>query len=133
MGACSLLPRVIGQGRASELLYTGRSLGGEEGVACAGRLAARTDPKLSAAAVATLARWPDASALPALAGLAQSAGAPSAREAIQSSSARIFRCRLTVLCGSCSAVASSPTVSSWRSNAESSRHLVASASSTIWS
>src|SRR5450830_348195 len=30
MGACSLLPRVIGQGRAAELLYTGRSLGGEE-------------------------------------------------------------------------------------------------------
>ncbi|MFM6832244.1 MAG: enoyl-CoA hydratase-related protein, partial [Novosphingobium sp.] len=25
-----LLPRLIGQGRASELLYTGRSLGGEE-------------------------------------------------------------------------------------------------------
>jgi enoyl-CoA hydratase/carnithine racemase len=31
MGACAMLPRVIGQGRASELLYTGRSLGGEEG------------------------------------------------------------------------------------------------------
>jgi len=31
MGACALLPRIIGQGRASELLYTGRSLGGEEG------------------------------------------------------------------------------------------------------
>ncbi len=31
MGACALLPRVIGQGRASELLYTGRSLGGLEG------------------------------------------------------------------------------------------------------
>ncbi|MFC3106801.1 enoyl-CoA hydratase family protein [Undibacterium arcticum] len=30
MGACALLPRVIGQGRASELLYTGRSMGGEE-------------------------------------------------------------------------------------------------------
>jgi enoyl-CoA hydratase/carnithine racemase len=30
MGACALLPRIIGQGRASELLYTGRSLGGEE-------------------------------------------------------------------------------------------------------
>ena len=28
MGACSLLPRIIGQGRASELLYTGRSMGG---------------------------------------------------------------------------------------------------------
>jgi enoyl-CoA hydratase/carnithine racemase len=30
MGACSMLPRVIGQGRAAELLYTGRSMGGEE-------------------------------------------------------------------------------------------------------
>ncbi|NYE62229.1 enoyl-CoA hydratase/carnithine racemase [Duganella sp. 1224] len=30
MGACSLLPRVIGQGRAAELLYTGRSMGGAE-------------------------------------------------------------------------------------------------------
>ncbi|MDB5900752.1 MAG: enoyl-CoA hydratase family protein [Ramlibacter sp.] len=31
MGACAMLPRLVGQGRASELLYTGRSLGGEEG------------------------------------------------------------------------------------------------------
>jgi enoyl-CoA hydratase/carnithine racemase len=31
MGACAILPRLIGQGRASELLFTGRSLGGEEG------------------------------------------------------------------------------------------------------
>ena len=30
MGACAMLPRVIGQGRASELLYTGRSITGEE-------------------------------------------------------------------------------------------------------
>ena len=30
MGACALLPRIIGQGRASELLYTGRVMGGEE-------------------------------------------------------------------------------------------------------
>ena len=30
MGACAFLPRVIGQGRAAELLYTGRSMGGEE-------------------------------------------------------------------------------------------------------
>jgi enoyl-CoA hydratase/carnithine racemase len=30
MGACALLPRVIGQGRASELLYTGRNMSGEE-------------------------------------------------------------------------------------------------------
>jgi len=30
MGACAMLPRIVGQGRAAELLYTGRSLGGEE-------------------------------------------------------------------------------------------------------
>jgi enoyl-CoA hydratase/carnithine racemase len=30
MGACTLLPRAIGQGRASELLYTGRSMEGAE-------------------------------------------------------------------------------------------------------
>jgi enoyl-CoA hydratase/carnithine racemase len=33
MGACAILPRLIGQGRASELLYLGRSMGGEEGLA----------------------------------------------------------------------------------------------------
>jgi enoyl-CoA hydratase/carnithine racemase len=30
MGACNMLPRIVGHGRASELLYTGRALGGEE-------------------------------------------------------------------------------------------------------
>ncbi len=30
MGACAILPRIIGQGRASELLFLGRSMGGEE-------------------------------------------------------------------------------------------------------
>lgn len=33
MGACGLLPRVIGQGRATELLMTGRSMSAEEGAA----------------------------------------------------------------------------------------------------
>jgi len=33
MGACALLPRIIGQGRAAELLYTGRSMSAEEAVA----------------------------------------------------------------------------------------------------
>jgi enoyl-CoA hydratase/carnithine racemase len=33
MGACSLLPRMIGQGRASELLYTGRTMTADEGLA----------------------------------------------------------------------------------------------------
>lgn len=31
MGACAILPRLIGQGRASELLLTGRSMSAEEG------------------------------------------------------------------------------------------------------
>lgn len=30
MGACAILPRIIGQGRAAELLYTGRIMRGEE-------------------------------------------------------------------------------------------------------
>ncbi len=33
MGACAMLPRVIGQGRAAELLYSGRSMSGDEGLA----------------------------------------------------------------------------------------------------
>ena len=33
MGACAMLPRIIGQGRAVELLYTGRSMSAEEGLA----------------------------------------------------------------------------------------------------
>src|SRR5271166_3252854 len=31
MGACAILPRLIGQGRAAELLYTGRAMTAEEG------------------------------------------------------------------------------------------------------
>ena len=31
MGACAILPRIIGQGRAADLLYSGRSMSGEEG------------------------------------------------------------------------------------------------------
>jgi enoyl-CoA hydratase/carnithine racemase len=31
MGACAVLPRLIGQGRASELLFTGRAMSAEEG------------------------------------------------------------------------------------------------------
>ena len=30
MGACAILPRIVGQGRAAELLFTGRVLGGED-------------------------------------------------------------------------------------------------------
>ncbi len=48
MGACAMLPRIIGQGRAAELLYTGRSMSAEEGLAWGffNRLA---DPVLPAA------------------------------------------------------------------------------------
>jgi enoyl-CoA hydratase/carnithine racemase len=31
MGACAILPRIVGQGRAAELLYTGRIMTAEEG------------------------------------------------------------------------------------------------------
>ena len=31
MGACAILPRIIGQGRAADLLYTGRAMSAEEG------------------------------------------------------------------------------------------------------
>ena len=31
MGACAILPRIIGQGRAAELLYTGRAMTAQEG------------------------------------------------------------------------------------------------------
>ena len=33
MGACAILPRIIGQGRATELLFSGRSFSAEEGFA----------------------------------------------------------------------------------------------------
>jgi enoyl-CoA hydratase/carnithine racemase len=33
MGACAILPRIVGQGRASELLFTGRVMSAEEGLA----------------------------------------------------------------------------------------------------
>ena len=33
MGACAMLPRIIGQGRAAELLYTGRVMSADEGAA----------------------------------------------------------------------------------------------------
>ena len=31
MGACAILPRIIGHGRAAELLYTGRTMTAQEG------------------------------------------------------------------------------------------------------
>jgi enoyl-CoA hydratase/carnithine racemase len=55
MGACAILPRIVGQGRASELLYLGRSLGGEEGLAWGffNRLHAPEELHAAATALAT--------------------------------------------------------------------------------
>ncbi len=33
MGACAMLPRIVGLGRAAEMLYTGRAIGGDEALA----------------------------------------------------------------------------------------------------
>jgi enoyl-CoA hydratase/carnithine racemase len=48
MGACAMLPRIIGQGRASELFYTGRSMSADEGIAW-GFYNGLADPVLSKA------------------------------------------------------------------------------------
>jgi hypothetical protein len=48
MGACAMLPRVIGQGRAAELLLTGRSMSAEEGSAGASSTASSRPTRSSA-------------------------------------------------------------------------------------
>jgi enoyl-CoA hydratase/carnithine racemase len=55
MGACAILPRLIGHGRASELLYSGRSLSAEEGERWGfyNRLVAETDLHSEALRMAT--------------------------------------------------------------------------------
>jgi enoyl-CoA hydratase/carnithine racemase len=52
MGACAILPRIIGQGRAAELLYFGRNMSAEEGERWGffNRLVAREDLMVEAAA-----------------------------------------------------------------------------------
>ncbi|MCU0826445.1 MAG: enoyl-CoA hydratase family protein [Tabrizicola sp.] len=55
MGACAMLPRIIGQGRAAELLYTGRVMRAEEGAAW-GFWNALHEPQALDAAALTLAR-----------------------------------------------------------------------------
>ncbi|MBT9488724.1 MAG: enoyl-CoA hydratase family protein [Rubrivivax sp.] len=55
MGACAILPRIIGQGRASELLYTGRSMTGTEGERW-GFFNRLTEPEALLAEANTLAR-----------------------------------------------------------------------------
>ena len=61
MGACAILPRIIGQGRAAELLYTGRSMSAEKGHAW-GFFNAVADPVLPPAmqAAHALAEGPTA-------------------------------------------------------------------------
>jgi enoyl-CoA hydratase/carnithine racemase len=54
MGACALLPRIIGQGRAAELLYTGRAMSAEEGAAW-GFFNRLVEPQALNEAAATLA------------------------------------------------------------------------------
>jgi enoyl-CoA hydratase/carnithine racemase len=55
MGACAMLPRIIGQGRAAELLYTGRVMRAEEGAAW-GFWNALHDPQALDEAAMALAR-----------------------------------------------------------------------------
>ena len=64
MGACAILPRIIGQGRASELLFLGRTMGGEEAERWGfyNRLVAPEAVQREAMAIATtLATGPSAS------------------------------------------------------------------------
>jgi enoyl-CoA hydratase/carnithine racemase len=55
MGACAILPRIIGQGRASEWLFTGRSIGGVEAER-SGFFNRLCEPEQLAADAAALAR-----------------------------------------------------------------------------
>ncbi|WP_407049749.1 enoyl-CoA hydratase family protein [Methyloraptor flagellatus] len=50
MGACGILPRIIGQGRAAELLYTGRAMTAAEGQAWGFYNALHAAPELEAKA-----------------------------------------------------------------------------------
>jgi enoyl-CoA hydratase/carnithine racemase len=56
MGACAILPRIIGQGRAAELLYTGRTMTAEEGAAWGFWNALHPAEMLEAEAMALAAR-----------------------------------------------------------------------------
>ena len=56
MGACAMLPRIVGQGRAAELLYTGRSLAADEGLAWGFWNALHPPETLQAEAMALAAR-----------------------------------------------------------------------------
>ena len=58
MGACGILPRIIGQGRAAELLFTGRTMSAAEGSAWGfyNRLASERRPRAASAGAGPLAR-----------------------------------------------------------------------------
>ncbi len=56
MGACAMLPRIIGQGRAAELLYTGRTMTADEGAAWGFFNRLVPGPDLDAEALALAAR-----------------------------------------------------------------------------
>ena len=59
MGACAILPRIIGHGRAAELLFTGRSMSASEGLAWGFWNQLSDDPLAAALAIAEdLARGP---------------------------------------------------------------------------
>jgi enoyl-CoA hydratase/carnithine racemase len=61
MGACAILPRIIGHGRAAELLFTGRSMRAEEGLAWGFFSRIAEDVHAEARALASqLARGPNA-------------------------------------------------------------------------
>jgi enoyl-CoA hydratase/carnithine racemase len=60
MGACAILPRLIGQGRASELLFTGRVMSAEEGERWGFHNKIADDPRAEALALAqSLATGPN--------------------------------------------------------------------------
>jgi enoyl-CoA hydratase/carnithine racemase len=56
MGACAMLPRIIGQGRAADLLYSGRTMSAEEGLAWGFFNALHPAAELDAAAMALAGR-----------------------------------------------------------------------------
>jgi enoyl-CoA hydratase/carnithine racemase len=56
MGACAILPRIIGQGRAAELLFTGRTMNAQEGQAWGFWNALHPPEELEVAAMALAAR-----------------------------------------------------------------------------
>ena len=52
MGACGILPRIIGQGRAAELLFTGRAMSAADGLAWGFYNALHASPDLAREAIA---------------------------------------------------------------------------------